>query len=131
MGEFASGLTGLMSKLVQGLTEVDDDEVVYTAKSDKTLRSQIVASRSSHDGGAANTTSPIAQSTYDRPDKIVGKSPIRRLKNVPCNQSADATDVGGMCLASRLLMLQMSEGMSFATRVLMLQMSEVLLLLIH
>jgi hypothetical protein len=95
MGEFASGLTGLMSKLVQGLTEVDDDEVVDTAKFDKTLRSQIVASRSSHDGGAANTTSPIAQSTYDRPAKIVGKSPIRRLKNVPCNQSADATDVGG------------------------------------
>ncbi|KAM0885336.1 hypothetical protein ACQ4PT_030417 [Festuca glaucescens] len=95
MGEFASGLTGLMSKLVQGLTEVEDNEVVDTAKFDKTVRAQMVVSRLSDAGGAANTTSPIAQSSDVRPAQIVGKSPIRRRKNVPCNQSANATDVGG------------------------------------
>ncbi|KAM0926633.1 hypothetical protein ACQ4PT_003638 [Festuca glaucescens] len=100
MGEFASGITSLMSKLVQGWTEVEDNELVDTAKIDKRVRAKIGVFRLSDAGGAANTMSPIAQSTDVRPAQILGKSPIRRLKNVPCNQSADATDVGGASTAA-------------------------------
>ncbi|KAK1692713.1 hypothetical protein QYE76_009410 [Lolium multiflorum] len=94
-----------MSKLVQGLTEVEDNELVDTAKFDKRVRAQIGVSRLSDAGGAANTISPVAQSSDVRPAQIVGKSPIRRLKNVPCNQSADATDVGGASTSNPLNVL--------------------------
>ncbi|KAM0854250.1 hypothetical protein ACQ4PT_050545 [Festuca glaucescens] len=107
MGEFASGITGLMSKLVQGWTEVEveDNEHVDTAKTAERVRAEIGVCPLSDAGGAANTMSPKAQATDGRPAQILRKSPIRRLKNVPCNQSAEATDFGGSGTAAPLNVL--------------------------
>jgi hypothetical protein len=94
-----------MSKLVQGCTKVEDNELVDTAKIDKRVHAEIGVCRLLDAGGAANTMSPIAQSTDVRPAQILGKSPIHRLKNVPCNQSADATNIGGASTAAPLNVL--------------------------
>ncbi|KAM0918082.1 hypothetical protein ACQ4PT_009056 [Festuca glaucescens] len=95
MGEFSSGITGLMSKLVQGWSEVEDNEHVDTAKTADRVCAEIGVCPLSDAGGAANTMSPKAQATDGRPAQILRKSPIRRLKNVPCNQNAEATNFGG------------------------------------
>ncbi|KAM0884725.1 hypothetical protein ACQ4PT_030802 [Festuca glaucescens] len=101
MGEFASGITGLMSKLVQGWTKVEDNEEVDTGITAERESSEIGVGPLSDAGGAANTMSPKAQATDGCPAQILRKSPIRRLKNVPCNQNTVATDFVGSGTAAQ------------------------------
>ncbi|KAM0910746.1 hypothetical protein ACQ4PT_013941 [Festuca glaucescens] len=94
MGEFASSLTGLMSKLVQGLTEVEDNEVVDTAKFDKTVRAQIGVSRLS-DAGVEQTNVvaevPVVEQT--RVTRSAAKAAC--AANVPCQ--VDKVPVVNFC----------------------------------
>jgi hypothetical protein len=78
MGEFASGITGLTSKLVQGWTELEVNEGISVERD-----FSVIGVGPLYDvGGAANTMCPNAQAIDGCAASMLQKSPIHRLKNV-------------------------------------------------
>jgi hypothetical protein len=82
MSEFASGITSVTSKLVQGWTELEVNEELDTGISVERDSSVIGVGPLYDVGGAANTMCPNAQAIDGCAASMLQKSPIRRLKNV-------------------------------------------------